>query len=195
MPRAFHMFPKPTLDTHRCIDIRHWKRAGMLHRSGGFSWVWSRRGEEVARIEVYPSPGLVRLVYRVRRNDGPWQPIDETVRLTETPCNYGGSRLWFVCPGCGKRAAKLYGVTALFRCRVCNALPYGSQMESELDKALRRKDKLEARLEHIGADIYLKPTGMHQRTYERIRAGIEAQEQAISGLFISRFGPSALVSF
>jgi hypothetical protein len=188
------MFTKPTLDTHRCIDIRHWKRAGMLRRSG-FSWVWTRRGEEVARIEVYPAPDHVRLMYRYRLNGGAWQPVDETVRLTETPCHYGGSRLWFVCPGCGKRVAKLWGVSAHFRCRLCCKLPYGSQMESEPDKVLRRKDRLEDRLEAMGDGIYFKPKGMHQRTYERIQAGIEAQELAYNRLFRSRFGASAQLPF
>lgn len=188
MPRAFSMFPKPTLDTHRCIDIRHWKRAGMLHRSGGFNWIWSRCGEEIARITVYPAPDGLRLVYRVSLNDGPWHSIDEFVRLTETPCHYGGSRLWFECPGCGRRAAKLWGVSARFRCRVCCGLPYKSQMESDFDLMLRRKDRLEARLKHVCDNLYLKPKGMHWRTYQRIQAGIEAQEQAVNGLFIRRFG-------
>jgi hypothetical protein len=183
--RIFHYTTKPTLEQYRAIDVRQWKRTGHLGRSGGFSWIWTRNGEEKGRIEVHPAPDHVRLVYRTRRNDGPWQPVDDMVRITTTPCSFGGSRLWFVCPGCGRRAARLCCSTAYFRCRKCCGVPYTSQMQSDFDRAIARREKLFGKLE--GAP-YRKPKGMHRRTFEAIWAQIERQQTIIDGLIVDRFG-------
>ncbi|MBC7324960.1 MAG: hypothetical protein H5T99_06565, partial [Moorella sp. (in: Bacteria)] len=54
--------------------------------------------------------GAVELAYTVTPGGGEPQDIRYRVPLAYTPCNYGGERPWFVCPGrgCGRRAAKLY---------------------------------------------------------------------------------------
>ncbi len=51
------------------------------------------------------------------------------IGLEWTPCNYGGSRPWFMCPGegCGRRVAILYGPTLPLLCRLCRNLVYESQ--------------------------------------------------------------------
>src|SRR5829696_7809844 len=40
-----------------------------------------------------------------------WEDVKEPVSLEWTPCNFGGERPWFLCPGagCGRRVAVLYG--------------------------------------------------------------------------------------
>lgn len=56
-----------------------------------------------------------------------------TVRLVSTPCNYGGMRHWFSCPGCGQRVAKIFLPGNIYRdgrlceewrCRGCWGLSY-----------------------------------------------------------------------
>ena len=55
--------------------------------------------------------------------DAPW------LALEWTPCNFGGERPWFICPGegCGRRVAILYGPTLPLLCRQCRGLVYASQ--------------------------------------------------------------------
>ncbi|MGH9924711.1 MAG: hypothetical protein ACRD5B_04970 [Nitrososphaeraceae archaeon] len=55
--------------------------------------------------------------------------FDYKVRLTTTPCNYGGKRWWFVCPlmGCGRRVGTLYKNGGYFGCRHCHDLTYASK--------------------------------------------------------------------
>ena len=61
------------------------------------------------------------------------------VELTATPCNYGGVRLWFVCPlyiagrPCRRRVGKLYLPPGrrYFGCRHCYNLTYISAQEGQ----------------------------------------------------------------
>ncbi len=90
----------------------------------------------------------------------------------------GGKRPWFLCPGCGRRVAKLY-VESLFQCRHCLQLAYQSQREGHLDRLLRRKDKIRKRLGWEDGTEYRKPKGMHRKTYWWLVGEYEEADLAI----------------
>jgi len=95
------------------------------------------------------------------------------VGLEWTPCNFGGERPWFVCPGvrCGRRVAILYGPGKYFLCRHCYDLRYESQREDKKDRALRRAQKITQRLggsANMTEPFPEKPKGMHHDTYMRL---------------------------
>lgn len=50
----------------------------------------------------------------------------QLIKVTVTQCNYGGLRIWFVCPNCHKRVGKLFRrpLSSNFFCRSCNNLAY-----------------------------------------------------------------------
>ncbi len=104
---------RQTTDQRPALDVRSLKRERMI-----------AAGQE--RVDV-----LMR--FRKRKGAstrGPKQvELVERLRLTWTPCNYGGSRPWFICPGdgCGRRVAIVYGPTSPLLCRRCNGLSYTSQ--------------------------------------------------------------------
>ncbi|HZQ29638.1 MAG TPA: hypothetical protein VFA93_01000 [Patescibacteria group bacterium] len=54
----------------------------------------------------------------------------QRVELTETPCYYGGLRVWFLCPACCLRVGTLYRkpLSDEFYCRHCNKLMYQLQL-------------------------------------------------------------------
>ena len=122
--------------------------------------------------------GRITLTYRYRCNDDEWQDVEEPVAIVWTPCHFGGSRPWFICPGvvngvpCGRRVGKLYGPGRYFLCRHCYGLAYQSQREQPHERALRRANSIRMRL---GGEPGMlcpfpeKPKGMHWRTYERLR--------------------------
>ena len=122
--------------------------------------------------------------------------IDHVVSTTSTPCHYGGSRPWFLCPNCGRRAGKLYLPLGgrHFLCRRCYDLGYESQWEEPWWRAKRRARKLWQRLGGDPDDDLIppRPKGMHWRTYERLIA--EAQRaETLSGAYVAaaiskRFG-------
>ena len=60
-----------------------------------------------------------------------------TVRLLQTRPNFGGSRVWFQCPGCRRRSKKLYALETRpsFACRGCHSLVYRVQADKALATA------------------------------------------------------------
>lgn len=50
----------------------------------------------------------------------------QLVELTQTKCNYGGDRVWFLCPASKHRVRALYRkpLANEFLCRHCNNLTY-----------------------------------------------------------------------
>ncbi|WP_281856844.1 hypothetical protein [Litoreibacter halocynthiae] len=173
-----------------------------MHRSGSLrvgsqgSWVWSRDGDEVGRIDYKAEAGRLVLSYRVSQSGGDWVAVTQTVPLTYSECNYGGERPYFRCPGivngrhCGRRVGKLFAGGKYFLCRHCYTIAYSSQSEARYDRMLRRANKLRTAL---GGEpgtahwIAPKPKGMWQRTYQRKRLEIEWCEGRADHLFIDKF--------
>jgi hypothetical protein len=92
-----------TTSDYRSMDIREWRRNGVLKPGCSFTSTWSRNGEVVAFTGVRCESDRVWLTYRHRRYDGPWKDEHYAVTVEWTPCYFGGSRPWFRCPasGCG----------------------------------------------------------------------------------------------
>jgi hypothetical protein len=104
------------------------------------------------------------------------------VRLDWTPCNYGGSRAWFICPArdCGRRVAILYG-DGPFACRQCRQLAYDSQQDSGWRRSIRQARAARMKLggsASLAEPLPAKPKGMHQRTYSRLYIRAAGREQA-----------------
>jgi hypothetical protein len=154
---------------------------------------WSRAGRKSGSIRgVVDSsrpPESVTLLYRLRSGlGGEWEDVKETVPLTWTACNFGGERLWFICPGagCGRRVALLYGPGRYFLCRHCCDLSYESQRENEMNRALRKAQSIRERLG--GSASMMKPfperpKEMHHETYGRLREEHdEAEMEQFAGM-------------
>jgi hypothetical protein len=182
---------KDTAEDYRSIDVRRWKRDGLLVPGDPFRWQWSRDGEVVASIDVKAEPGRVILTYRHRSGGGEWKDESYPVHLTTTPCHMGGERHWFLCParGCGQRVAVLY-CGGMFACRKCHQLAYRSQRENDADRARRQADRIRVRLGWPRGlwegSNWGRPKGMHWRTYERLKAEHDALEEVVNRDFIAR---------
>jgi hypothetical protein len=144
-------------------------------RGHSFSLRWSRAGRQTDSIGgVAQDDDRVTFFYRHTRGLGDdWEDVKETVALEWTPCNFGGERPWFICPGadCGRRVALLYGPGKYFLCRHCYVLRYESQREDKTNRALRRAQKIRKRLEgsaNMMEPFPERPKGMHWSTYERL---------------------------
>jgi hypothetical protein len=169
---------KTTTDECHDLDARGLYRNGLLKPGTCFRSSWSRAGREMASIRGFVYRDRVILSYRHRNGMGTeWEDVKEPVSLEWTPCNFGGERPWFVCPGvvngvaCGRRMAKLYGPGKYFLCRHCCDLRYESQREDKKDRALRRAQKIRQRLggsANITEPIPERPKGMHHDSYMRL---------------------------
>ena len=139
---------KDTVEDSRSVSISFLNKHDYFcgYRSGGIVWK-NCYGEETSSIGVsvstMDSDNYVRFQYTTTdRNTGEKTEHDYKVRLTTTPCNFGGVRYWFICPlsangtYCGRRVAKLYkapGAT-YFGCRHCYNLSYESRNEPRLTR-------------------------------------------------------------
>ena len=186
--RYEHFGAKETTDDYRSIDVRRWKRDGLLDPDQTFGWQWSRDDEVVAYIRVRTESDRVILTYRHRNNGDDWKDESYPVYLDWTPCPLGGKRPWFLCPanGCGRRVAILYG-GSIFACRHCYQMVYPSQRETSYDRAARKADKIR---EQLGWELGIlndgsrkKPKGMHWRTFERLTAKHDALvQESLNGM-------------
>ena len=182
---------KPDTDGLLTLDVRWLARQGYLapNASGAYSVAWSRGDRPAGDILVRydgDRPDELVLDYRTRRGEGaPWAPVRERVALDRTPCPYGGSRPWFLCPGCLDRRAVLYSVGGRFRCTACHDLAYSSTREGVAERHRRRADELRRRLggEPGSFSFPWKPKGMRWATDDRIVAEINEREHAALVVF------------
>lgn len=185
---------RETTDAVLTLDINHLRRRGLFATAPG--WMvsspvrWSRGGQLMGAITVKHDgdhPDTLILEYRTRRQGGQWDPVRQHIALDRTACQYGGERPWFLCPGCGRRRAMLYGLNGRFRCRACHDLAYESTREQPGDRALRRADKVWARLDGdvskgwAWRSLPTKPKGMRWATFHRLRHQLaEAEHDALA---------------
>ena len=169
---------KDTVESVRSLDNNRLNRAGCLRPEYWGGWQWSRDGERVADIRLRAEAQRLILSYRIRRNGGEWQDVEQSTPVVWFPCRFGGNRPYFVCPGivngvaCRRQVSKLYGAGLYFLCRHCYRLAYVSQREDGFDRPLNRANKVRMRLggqPGMASPFPKKPKGMHRRTYDRLQ--------------------------
>jgi hypothetical protein len=170
--RHWHYNANSTVDNYRSIDIRKWRREGLLTPGTAFKAKWLRDGESEGTIQVLVAEKCLILTYRYRDSND-WIDANYPIDIEWTRCNLGGKRPWFRCPAqrCGHRVAVLYG-GAIFACRNCYRLAYPSQRENVGVRATRKADKIRDRLGWEPGILNgegWKPKGMHWQTFERLR--------------------------
>jgi hypothetical protein len=109
-----------------------------------------------------------------------WHLTTQTVRLEADTPYLGGSRFYLACPGCGRRARKLYDATdGRFTCRRCGGLANRCQSEGAWVRALKRARKLRLYLGAeggVGNSLPSRPKGMRRRTYQALCAEVQVLE-------------------
>ena len=198
---------KDAVEEYCALDVRKLSREGMLDPGyrGSLTWWYGER--KVSSIVLLAEHGRVVLKYRHRRGGrlgDEWEDVEQPVYLTWTPCNLGGKRPWFVCPGvvggryCGRRVAILYSAGPYFLCRHCYDLTYRSRQASDRLGPLHKARRIRQRLggsANLMEPFPARPKGMHWSTYLRLcqdctnaemkyfRASGERLEKLTRGLF------------
>lgn len=156
----------------------------------GWGMVFASRGGKVLplRCDRFPSCGrgereLVELSYPGSR----WR---DTLELFRVRSGFGGSRAFWLCPICGRRARFLYFKGRRFICRGCAKLNYQSQQRTQ-NSINHYREGLKLAREKLGweppgytvpADFpHLTPACpryMHQSTYKRHLARFRRYQEA-----------------
>jgi hypothetical protein len=165
---------KDTVQSALELDILHLQRNGFLTLAADVPWQieWTRNGEPYSSVGyVLAKQGAllvsIRLLYTTTNSTTKGDPraCDYWVSITSTSCNYGGVRLWFICPGwkngiaCRRRCRKLYLSPRghVFACRACHELTYESTQKSGslfyelIERPLKIHDKALAALKRSRA--------------------------------------------
>ena len=81
----------------------------------------------------------------------------------------------------------LYSVGADFLCRLCHQLVFRSQRQNELDRLIRRADKLRVRLGgEPGWRIPDPPEGMHKPRFQRLLSALLEADMIAKEAFDTR---------
>ena len=165
----------------RRIDVRRWQRESILESGCAGAWQWSdpETGERRASIGYRSDDSRVTLAYSIEGS-----PRMQVVWLTETACNYGGSRPWFTCPVRGERVAVLYLRAGRFACRHCQRVAYASQSGDLCDRTWRKQAKAEAKL----GPNWAPPKGMHSSTRDRLLSIISDCEEMREAALVRYLG-------
>lgn len=156
-------------DRFRRLDVRALHRAGVLEPGQARRWTWMRGGAVTSEIVIEAEGAALLLGYQMTKQHE-IKSFSYRVRLDWTPCTFGGKRPWFLCPGCDRRVAVLFGLE-MFLCRHCRGLAYRSQRESESRRVIRRADAIRRRLgwpPGVLNPTGERPKGMRLRTFLRL---------------------------
>jgi len=160
------------LDDCISIDIRQWRREGCLRPGVRFTSVWDTAASPKQSISVEVEVNRLVLKYQWVPDGQERQDVELPILWTAAGCHYGGCRMWFQCPACYLRAAKLYLQASTFVCRTCSRLPYQSQSESRTDRAARKSARIRMQLQagrNDAVSMLLRPKGMHRLTFDRLK--------------------------
>ncbi len=169
----------PTLyDEMRSFSMSTLKRLNLFaadeYRSGQL--IWSRRGEQVASINVSTSPEhrVMRLWYH---SNG--EPVDYQIRLEALPSNLGTGKVWyFICPVTGKRCQKLFGGKYFLHREAYPHAMYEKQTYSRygryLDKVFSTYHSYEKLYSELNSKYFKTHyAGKPTKRYQRILSGLE----------------------
>jgi len=146
------------------VEIWWLKKYGYLNgwKSGGIEWSFGSGDKHSIGIEAsVMDEKYVRFHYTQTDHNGEKKDFNYKVQLATTPCNYGGTRYWFICPlskngvYCGRRVGVLYKDGDYFGCRHCYDLTYSSKNENRSYKyyPLFNTLTLEKKIEDLEAKI------------------------------------------
>jgi hypothetical protein len=164
-----------------------------VHKGGSITWTRSNYGGETKSSigivsSLVPFGGgrpFVKLNYTLtRRSTGEKEDFDYKVYLSDSACNYGGVRWWFICPlvksgrPCNMRVGVLYLGGDYFGCRQCYNLTYASKNEFKMARqypfsAITVERKAEALEQQIKRRYYGGKPTKKQRQLERLYSRLE----------------------
>jgi hypothetical protein len=176
-----------TVESLNRIDMATLKKMGIVGKVKQGSLEWKRGKDPAVSIRFKSTENSLTLNYNFRSsNTAEWQSVEQRIALEATPCHFGGTRYWFVCTGCGARSRVLFINGKYFLCRDCNKLAYSSQNERAYDRAIRRHNKLKARITDQHGTIQ-RPKGMHYKTYCRLSYSCIVTQSRINELFTKMY--------
>jgi hypothetical protein len=144
--------------------------------------------DESGKVHIRVNAQQMSMRHNYTGYGGQRHPICVIIKFDWTSCHFGGQRLWFLCPKCGRRVGILYSGKHYY-CRICRNLAYPSENEPKPNRMLRKANKIRNRLKRepgVQNKIWFKPKGMHQKTFDRLLQQVQKLEyEGVKQLFNS----------
>jgi hypothetical protein len=128
------------------------------------------REPAMATYELQPDGDSFKVLYDWTSDDGERSLVRCQVQLERRPCRFGGSRVYFIAPCCGRRVLNLALRRPGPRCWSCGKITWASRREGKTRRLIRKADKIAQRIGARGWwDVPRKPERMRHKTYELLR--------------------------
>lgn len=133
---------RTTIEDTIFLNINHLVKSGLIvkgMKSLGTLWPRSHTGQKqlscLFSCDTAVTPMEMNIFYTLA------DEVSSTVLIYAKPCHFGGQRLYFVCPECGRLCWSIY-LKQSVKCRKCHKLTYKSCKESHcLDGLYKRMAK------------------------------------------------------
>lgn len=185
--RQYHINPKLLTEDAAPLDIRKLKSKNLLIPGSKITATWSTDGIVHASIGAVVYEDCMILKYTYNKTE----KVNQNIYFTYTPCNFGGKRVWYCCPVCGRRCAIIYSSEINFACRICCDLTYKTCNEVPRNRLLIKANKLRKRIRArpgMANSFPVKPKGMHHKTWSRIKYEIRCLESIYCSVTVQMMG-------
>lgn len=151
------------IEADNCKKISIWwlfRDTKSLQGSSNITWGENgSRGRITVEYDLLGPDKFIRFIYsQTDFFTKEKKDFDYKVQITETPCNFGNTRYWFICPltkddkQCGRRVGVLYKAGDWFACRHCYNLTYLSRKINKQEPIFDAV-KLELKIEELQQKI------------------------------------------
>lgn len=161
---------RSTVDNTRKLDLRKLTRSGIAKKGGRctFDWNCSRDLFHEGRATLEFRGDQAWIEWEFTDNAPPVPSGGILVDIVSVRANFGGSRRFFECPSCAKRALVLYFCEEGLACRTCASLAYPSQCLARGERAAYMASRIRSRLggaPNVWDERPQRPPGMRRKTY------------------------------
>lgn len=154
---------KPCLEDYPRLAIKDLKEMGIFKKPISGVLTWGEKDNPWFSVRFASTLASLSISSKTL---GLTEP--QFVDIDKTHCNFGGYRMWLICPGCNKRCAFMYSIGHKFLCRECQGLSYRSQRMTASQRRYTKLNKLEKRLFEVRDNLRVKPKGMHWRKFAEL---------------------------
>ena len=160
---------------NECLAARDLQSAGLLQGP----WVTVRPSLRWPGVERMRAARYL-VILELRHH-----PVPQQIRISWTPCHFGGARPWLHCTYCDRRVARMFKGMGGYYCRDCIGNPiYESQRRSKKARAYLKAFRLRQGLggsRPVLDPLPERPYRMKRVTYNRICADIQRLERPLVG--------------
>lgn len=136
-----------------------------------------------------------RAFYEWKLDDDEPTTVRSEVRVERRPCRFGGFRIFFKCPRCGRSVLRLAVLKCGLVCAKCGRVTWKSRREQPLERVIRKVNKLG---NELGCNAWWevpksRPRHMRSKKFELLRARRLLLTTKINSHLASQLGRKGLL--